>query len=102
VIAPFEGAGISLHINEKFTNEKVEELEDTKKEIRIRKSKKDRKHNGQKKKKDTKGVIIIRVSKNRQHNEDTKGVIIIRVSKNRQHNGQKKIKGQTTIYKTYT
>jgi hypothetical protein len=40
---------ISLHINEKFTNEKVEELEDTKKEIRIRKSK-DRKHNGQKKK----------------------------------------------------
>jgi hypothetical protein len=50
VITPFEGAGISLHINEKFTNEKVEELEDTKKEIRIRKSKKDRKHNGQKKK----------------------------------------------------
>ena len=50
MIAPFEGAGISLHINEKFTNEKVEELEDTKKEIRIRKSKKDRKHNGQKKK----------------------------------------------------
>jgi hypothetical protein len=33
VITPFEGAGISLHINEKFTNEKVEELEDTKKEI---------------------------------------------------------------------
>ena len=50
MITPFEGAGISLHINEKFTNEKVEELEDTKKEIRIRKSKKDRKHNGQKKK----------------------------------------------------
>ena len=49
MITPFEGAGISLHINEKFTNEKVEELEDTKKEIRIRKSK-DRKHNGQKKK----------------------------------------------------
>jgi hypothetical protein len=35
VITPFEGAGISLYINEKFTNEKVEELEDTKKEIRI-------------------------------------------------------------------
>jgi hypothetical protein len=50
VNTPYEGAGISLHINEKFTNEKVEELEDTKKEIRIRKSKKDRKHNGQKKK----------------------------------------------------
>jgi len=37
--------------------------------------------------------------------EDTKGIIRIRISKNRQHNGQKKkykAKGQTTIYKTYT
>ena len=35
--------------------------------------------------------------------EDTKGVIRIRKSKNRQHNGKKKsTKGQTTIYKTYT
>jgi hypothetical protein len=34
--------------------------------------------------------------------EDTKEVIRIRKSKNRQHNGQKKsTKGQTTIYKTY-
>ena len=36
--------------------------------------------------------------------EDTKGVIIIRISKkNRQHNGQKKksTQGQTTINKTY-
>jgi 3-phenylpropionate/cinnamic acid dioxygenase small subunit len=33
--------------------------------------------------------------------EDTKGVIRIRKSKDRQHNGQKKRKkGQTTIYKT--
>jgi hypothetical protein len=33
--------------------------------------------------------------------EDTKGVIRIRNSKDRQHNGQQKgIKGQTTIYKT--
>ena len=31
--------------------------------------------------------------------EDTKGVIRICKSKDRQHNGQKK-KGQTTIYKT--
>jgi len=35
--------------------------------------------------------------------EDTKGVIIICLSKNRQHNDQRKrTKGQTTIYKTYT
>jgi hypothetical protein len=35
--------------------------------------------------------------------EDTKGVIRIRKSKkNRQHNDQKRTKGQTTIYKTYT
>ena len=35
--------------------------------------------------------------------EDTKGVIRIRKSKDRQHNGQKKKdKGQTMIYKTYT
>ena len=42
--------------------------------------------------------------------ENTKGVIRIRISKNRQHNDQKKKyktlkafwKGQTTIYKTYT
>ena len=34
--------------------------------------------------------------------EDTKGVIRIRISKNRQHNGQRKsAKGQTTIYKAY-
>jgi len=36
--------------------------------------------------------------------EDTKlkGAIIIRISKNRQHNDKKKsTKGQTTIYKTY-
>jgi hypothetical protein len=34
---------------------------------------------------------------------DTKGVIRICKSKNRQHNGKKKsTKGQTTIYKTYT
>jgi len=58
-------------------------------------------------------VIIIRKSKDRQHNgqkkstkgqeefEDTKGVSIIRISMNRQHNGQKKsTKWQTTIYKT--
>ena len=49
-VTPFGGAGISLHVNEKFTNEKVEEFEDIKKEIRMRKSKKDRQHNGQKKK----------------------------------------------------
>ena len=34
--------------------------------------------------------------------EDTKGVIRIRKSKDRQHNGHKGTKGQTTIYKTYT
>ena len=35
--------------------------------------------------------------------EDTKGVIKIRKSKNRQHNGEKKKnKGQTTIYKACT
>ena len=34
--------------------------------------------------------------------EDTKGVIKICISKNRQHNGQKKsTKGQTMTYKTY-
>ena len=33
--------------------------------------------------------------------EDTKGVIRIRISKNRQHNGKKITKGQTTINKTY-
>jgi hypothetical protein len=34
--------------------------------------------------------------------DDTKAVIIIRLSQNRQHNGQRKrAKGQTTIYKTY-
>ena len=33
--------------------------------------------------------------------EDTKGVIrSSKSTKDRQHNGQKKIKGQTTIYKT--
>ena len=45
----------------------------------------------------------------RQHRlqefKDTKWVISIRISKNRQHNDQNKTKnkkGQTTIYKTYT
>jgi hypothetical protein len=40
---------------------------------------------------DTKGVMRIRKSKDRQHNgQDTKGAIRIRISKkNRQHNGQK-------------
>jgi hypothetical protein len=38
----------------------------------------------------------------REEFEDTKGVIRIRKSKNRQHNGQmKKNKGKTRIYKTY-
>ena len=58
----------------------------------------------------TKGVIRIRISKkNRQHKgqklEDNKGVIRIRISK-RKHITQwakrKITKGQTTIYKTYT
>jgi hypothetical protein len=34
--------------------------------------------------------------------EDTKGVIRIRNSKDRQHNDQKKKDKRTTIYKTYT
>jgi ABC-type phosphate transport system auxiliary subunit len=68
--------------------------EDTKGVIRIRKSK-NRQHNGQMSE-DTKGVIRIRKSKkNRQYNgqmsEDIKGVIRIRKSKNnRQHNDQMK------------
>jgi len=32
--------------------------------------------------------------------EDTKEVIRIRKSKDRQHNGEKRTEGQTTIYKT--
>jgi uncharacterized protein involved in type VI secretion and phage assembly len=68
-------------------------MEDTKVVIRIRTSK-NRQHNGQKFE-DTKGVNRIRISKkDRQHNgqkfEDTKGVIRIRTStKDLQHNVQK-------------
>ena len=64
---------------------KWEEFEDAKGVIRIRKSKKDRQHNCQKKKdKSTNNDL-------QEEFEDTKRVIRIRKSKkDRQHNGQKK------------
>ena len=57
--------------------------------MRIRKSKKNRQHNGPK---DTKGVM--RINLREQTTQCTKGVMRIRKSKkNRQHNGQKIPKG---------
>ena len=71
-----------------------EEFEDTKEVIRIRISKKNRKHNDHKKnyKRSNNDLQL-------EEFEDTKGIIRIRNSKERQHNGQKKKnKGETMIY----
>ena len=76
------------------TNNHLEiEVEDTTGAIRIRKSKKDRQHNGQK----TKDK-----QPSRSRSKDTTGAIRIRKSKkDRQCSGQKKkIKDQRTVYKT--
>ena len=62
--------------------------------IRIRKTKRNRQHNGQKKK-----IQKDKQQSTKEEFEDNKGVIRIRKSKKiRQHNDQK-TKGQTTTYK---
>ena len=65
-----------------------EEFEDNKGVVRIRKSKKDRQHNGQ--------------EKDKEEFEDTKGLINIR-NRRKTYNTmakRKRTKGKTTIYKT--
>ena len=68
------------------------EFKDTKVVIRIRKSKKNRQHNGQKKrdKRTNNYPQNMQLKIKLTLYEDTKGVIRIRILKNRQHNGQKK------------
>jgi hypothetical protein len=98
----------------------VEEFEDTKGAIRIRISKKNRQHNGQKIPKGWSESVYRRRTDNTmtkryqrgnqnpyieeeqttQWPKDTKGAIRIRISKNRQHNGQKIPKGQSeSVYR---
>jgi hypothetical protein len=50
------------------------------------------------------GIILPKLLFYKEEFEDTKGAIIIRISKkNRQHNAKRKsTKGQTTMNKTYT
>jgi hypothetical protein len=75
-----------------------EEFEDTKEVIRIRISK-NRQHNGHKKKYKRSNNDLQNIRIKLEEFEDTKGIIIIRNSKERQHNGTKKsTKGQTMIY----
>ena len=81
---------IIIHLwKENLNSDGQEEFEDNKGVNRICISKKNRQHNGQKK-------------KSQEAFEDTKGVIWIRISKkDRRHNGQqKKYKRQKMIYKT--
>ena len=63
-----------------------EELEDTKGVIRIRISKKNRQHSGQRYQRRYQSSYI-EEEQTTQWPKDTKGVIRIRISKNRQHNG---------------
>jgi len=67
-----------------------EEFEDTKEVIRIRISKKNRQHNGHKKKYKRSNNDLQNIHIKLEEFEDTKGIIRIRNSKERQHNGQKK------------
>jgi peptidyl-tRNA hydrolase len=83
-----------------ITNKDLEEeFEDTKGAIRIRISKKNRQHNGQKKMyQRTNNDFILETCWKilEKEFEDTKGAIRIRISKkNRQHNGQKKMYQRT-------
>jgi len=84
-----------------YLSRALEEFEDTKGVIRIRISKKNSQPKRQSEsvyRRRTDNTMVKRF-------EDTKGVIRIRISKKRTDNTwskEKRTKGQTTIYKTYT
>ena len=67
-----------------------EEFEDTKEVIRIHILKKNRQHYGHKKKYKRSNNDLQNIHIKLEEFEDTKGIIIIRNSKQRQHNGQRK------------
>jgi hypothetical protein len=74
-----------------------EELEDTKEVIRIRISKKNRQHNGHKKKYKRSNNDLQNIHIKLEEFENTKGIIRIHNSKERQHNhGQEKKNKRTT------